>query len=581
MPTQPITYIPSPTGPLPVNSTTEGVQQWSSVVPLSDGRYVAMWATNNLGGTVSPTEFALMARIFDASGNPASAEFRLDDALDGRSAFAARATALADGGFAVVWDSYDLVNEANDIGVARFDANGNRIGPQSLANTDVTEGVLKDEPDIAALSEGGYVAVWESWFQPGDDSFRSVHGQRYDALGNKVGSEFQVNQNTDVNQSGPQVAGLAGGGFVVIFNDEALGSPRPILARLYGEDGAPVGDQFVISGGASEDLVYSDVAALPGGGFVAVWQEFYGGSHTIYGGVFDANGVKLNDFTAADASGLPYYSFSQFQLQPLPDGTFVLTYLSPDAACLIQHFDGSGSAIGEVTRVDAPEAAADYGHPAITLLDNGDLVVSWSGTDADTGGVFDRVVEAWWMGTADPETITGDAQANRINGLDGNDTVYGREGDDRIEGGIGDDSLLGNIGNDLLLGQKGNDRLEGGVGKDRLFGLKGNDTLFGNAGNDVLIGGEGTDILTGGFGTDIFDFKLGFGDDLITDFTDNVDSLRLEQAVWGTTLTAEQVVAQFASVGPEGVVLDFGGGNIIRLAGVMDPTALHDDIILI
>ncbi len=585
MPTQPITFIPSATGPLPLNSMTEGPQQWSSVVPLSDGRYVATWNTTNIGGTVSLTENALMGRIFDASGNPLTAEFRLDDALDDRSAYAARATALADGGFAVLWDSYDFATGSYDIGVAQFDADGNRIGPENLANTDVTEGVIKDEPDIAALSDGGYVAVWQSWFQPGDDSYRSVHGQRYDALGNKVGSEFQVNQTTDVNQSGPQVAGLAGGGFVVIFNDESYGSPRPILARLYDADGAPVGDQFVISGGAFEDLVYSDVAALPGGGFVAVWQEFYGGSHTIYGGVFDANGVKLNDFTAAGSSGLPYYSFSQFQLQPLPDGTFVLTYLGSDASCLIQHFDGSGNTIGDVTRVDAPEAAADYGHPAIALLDNGDLIVSWSGFDADQYGVFNRVVEAWWMGTADADTLTGDARANRMNGLEGNDTIRGMEGDDTIWAGNGNDTVMGSSGDDVIHGQGRGDSLIGGAGNDALFGEAGGDTLRGKGGNDSLDGGNGNDrlwggagddLLTGGAGADSFVFVARESTTRITDFEDGIDQIDLSSFGFAD---AEAALA-FAVQSGRNVVFTFTPDNVLTVDNITLAQFTDADFIL-
>ncbi|MBL4874513.1 MAG: hypothetical protein JKY41_14300 [Rhodobacteraceae bacterium] len=65
----------------------------------------------------------------------------------------------------------------------------------------------------------------------------------------------------------------------------------------------------------------------------------------------------------------------------------------------------------------------------------------------------------------------------------------------------------------------------GGTQVDRLRGKSGNDLLYGEKGNDKLIGGTGNDILTGGEGADTFIFKIGHGDDKITDFEIGVDRI--------------------------------------------------------
>ena len=75
------------------------------------------------------------------------------------------------------------------------------------------------------------------------------------------------------------------------------------------------------------------------------------------------------------------------------------------------------------------------------------------------------------------DTINGDALANTICGLSGND---------------GNDKLYGN---DVLYGARGRDTLNGGKGKDRFFGGRGNDKLTGGAGVNRYSGGSGNDSI--------------------------------------------------------------------------------------
>ena len=59
-------------------------------------------------------------------------------------------------------------------------------------------------PNIAALSDGGYVVTWTSDGQ--DGSSYGIYAQRYNASGVAQGAEFRVNTNTTNNQWIPSVA---------------------------------------------------------------------------------------------------------------------------------------------------------------------------------------------------------------------------------------------------------------------------------------------------------------------------------------------------------------------------------------
>ena len=60
----------------------------------------------------------------------------------------------------------------------------------------------------------------------------------------------------------------------------------------------------------------------------------------------------------------------------------------------------------------------------------------------------------------------GDIEADRLDGLAGNDSINGMQGHDTLLGGDGDDTLQGGEGNDLLIGGMGNDTLVGGSGSN-------------------------------------------------------------------------------------------------------------------
>ncbi|MEF8756321.1 MAG: hypothetical protein V5B60_20685 [Accumulibacter sp.] len=60
-------------------------------------------------------------------------------------------------------------------------------------------------------------------------------------------------------------------------------------------------------------------------------------------------------------------------------------------------------------------------------------------------------------GSTYDDTLTGDGNANRLNGAQGNDFLNGNAGNDSLDGGAGNDTLWGGTGADSLVGGDGND----------------------------------------------------------------------------------------------------------------------------
>ena len=182
-----------------------------------------------------------------------------------------------------------------------------------------------------------------------------------------------------------------------------------------------------------------------------------------------------------------------------------------------------------------------------------------------------------------------------VSGGEGNDSLLTSSGADTVEGGAGNDriigggnfqSLRGGGGNDTITGYSGadpssssvRDIIVGDAGNDVLAGAGGDDTIDGGTGNDLIRGNAGDDILIGGTGFDTFIFGLTSETDTILDFQDDIDTLRLEQAIWGGGLTAQEVVDTFAVDTSGDTVFDFGAGLVVVVENMADRQDMVDDL---
>lgn len=231
-------------------------------------------------------------------------------------------------------------------------------------------------------------------------------------------------------------------------------------------------------------------------------------------------------------------------------------------------------------------AGADHiiGDAAANVLDGlggADDIRAGEGADSIIGGAGADTLR----GDAGADTIDGGADADDIRGGDDDDVISGGADKDKLNGDAGRDLLNGGAAGDVLRGGDNNDTLIGGSGKDdlrgddgvdSLNGGAGDDTLDGGAGNDVLIGGKGADIYIGGSGADTMVFSPTSGQvvDVITSFEDTggISDDLIDVSAYGFV----SVASITASADGDDVLLDFGGGDRVRLQGYLLTHTLND-----
>jgi Ca2+-binding RTX toxin-like protein len=189
-----------------------------------------------------------------------------------------------------------------------------------------------------------------------------------------------------------------------------------------------------------------------------------------------------------------------------------------------------------------------------------------TGTVAGLGtGSFEIIIHRnpTQIGSTIANTINGDATANYIVSLGGNDTLNGNGGRDTLAGGDNEDSILGGDGEDVLYGEHGNDILRGDKDSDVLSGGLGNDTLDGGAGADLLTGGAGNDTLKGGGGASN---DTLYGDD----GNDNLSGFKGNDTLYGG-LGLDTMLGE---IGDDSL---YGGGDADSMSGGDDSDFLIGD----
>ncbi|HET9640000.1 MAG TPA: hypothetical protein VFP12_12420, partial [Allosphingosinicella sp.] len=174
-----------------------------------------------------------------------------------------------------------------------------RKGADTLVNTQTTSDQI--QPDVAVLAGGGYVIVWgDSSLVGGDSSGSGIKGQRFDADGNKVGGEFLVNTTIAGGQVVATIAALPSGRFVVTWSDpSATGgdtSSFAVRGQMFEADGTPVGSEFLINTVTSGNQSTQQVTALAGGGFAVSWSDA-----SAVGNDTSGFGIKAQLFDSAGA----------------------------------------------------------------------------------------------------------------------------------------------------------------------------------------------------------------------------------------------------------------------------------------
>jgi hypothetical protein len=313
-------------------------------------------------------------------------EFRVNSHTPGSQRWNALA-ADASGNFIVVWTSYGQDGSYDGVFGQRFDADGLPLGSEFQVNSHTT-GSQRD-PAVAVEASGGFVVVWTSidW----DGSYGDVFGQRFDSEGLPTGTEFQVNTYTTDYQIDAEVAANGAGGFVVVWeSNHQDGSVSGVFGQRFDSAGLPVGAEFQVNTFTTYFQEDAALAATEAGDFVVVWSSSSqdGFDDGVFGQRFDSAGLpvgaefQVNTYT-------PYFQ-DRAAVSANGGGNFVVVWTSDDQdgsfeGVFGQRFDSIGLPVGVEFQVNTYTGYVQTG-AAVAANDAGDFIVAWTSIEQDGSG---------------------------------------------------------------------------------------------------------------------------------------------------------------------------------------------------
>lgn len=403
-------------GEFQINTFTSGDQRGARVTALDDGGFLVTW---NSQGQDGGSGTGVFAQRYDAAAQKFGTEFLVHNYVVGAQEFGFPVT-LGNGQILVVWQSYLQDGSGNGVYGRIFDASGAAATGELLING--TTAGNQSHAKAAAFEDGGFVVVWKS----GDGGNPFIMARLFDEAGSPRGNEFRIDTAAASARDNPSVAMLADGGFIVTWDAHGVdGSGSSARARRYDADGDPVGAEFQLNTFTAGDQFGGNGVALQDGSFLMAWtsvgQDGVGGG--VFGQRFAVDGSRMGSEFQITPNDPYYQGINELQMLPNDD---VLTVYSSYGQ------DGSGGGVfGKVLSLDdvpSPPALDDQiqintfsvggqfplsGGVAATLVD-GTIVVVWESENQDGSGlgVFGQRINT------DGNKIGGEFQINAFTSND-------------------------------------------------------------------------------------------------------------------------------------------------------------------
>lgn len=244
-----------------INPGTTVFQDAPNVSHADDGAFLVVWQE-------APR---LLGQRFDSSGAEQGNIFQINTEVQG-ALFPGNGLSHGRDGVAIATWTFDrdLEGGGQDIWGQRLAPDGSLLGPEFRINSFT----LSDQrsPEVSHAPDGSFVVVWQS---NGQDGYSwGVHGQRFDRDGLPTGDEFQINTQTLNLQTDPQISHDPSGNFTVIWNDQI--TVRKILGQRFDASGQTLGSEFEVAPEITNSKFLGVVAHDSHGDFLVVWADIQG-----------------------------------------------------------------------------------------------------------------------------------------------------------------------------------------------------------------------------------------------------------------------------------------------------------------
>ena len=250
-------------------------------------------------------------------------------------------------------------------------------------------------PSVQVLNNGNALITYSSKHVAGS---LEIYGQIVDQAGVKIGSEFQINTDTNDHQVAPIISKLTNGNIIVVYESGITDGSRNVKAQILDQNGSKLGSELLLTT-TSTDQREVAVAGLNNGNWVSTWQSKNqdGDAEGVYFRIFNKAGDPLGSETLVNTTTNGNQTFPS--IAALNNGDFLTSCSSDqvnknDFDIFGQRFNSEGATVGAEFKMNEFTSELQK-HGKLAVKSNGELVATWisAGQDGDGNGIFAQIFD--------------------------------------------------------------------------------------------------------------------------------------------------------------------------------------------
>ena len=213
--------------------------------------------------------------LFDSSSNPISPIITVNDSLNFGACTGHTNIDIDSNSFIyVVMDYYkNYGNFSPSVYFQKFDALGNKIGTNQRVNDDTSSISFHTKPVITIRRDKSFIIAWREQKYGGNGD---IYMQIFNPNGQKVGSNIQVDDTLtgDIDRDYPAISSDSVGNFTIVWIDSRLTEIyyQP-WAQNFNYSGNKIGANFRVDQGLSLDKLEPRVSKRYDGNFIIAWYD--------------------------------------------------------------------------------------------------------------------------------------------------------------------------------------------------------------------------------------------------------------------------------------------------------------------
>eukprot|EP01060_Flectonema_neradi_P024209 TRINITY_DN3283_c0_g1_i2.p1 TRINITY_DN3283_c0_g1~~TRINITY_DN3283_c0_g1_i2.p1 ORF type:complete len:594 (+),score=123.74 TRINITY_DN3283_c0_g1_i2:65-1783(+) len=275
---------------------TEGHQLSPALASLSGGGVVVCWTSENRE-LVRRLKYSVYCQIFENTGIERGARFQVNTNELGIQQTPDVAV-LSNGDIVVVWNSNHL--SGHTVMSMQFDSNGVPNAEGEVAQSISMFTSKPTKPVVTSFpSSIEFVVAWQSF--GADGSYFGVYAKRH-VVGDTTLVPFLVNTITLLDQVNPSIISYSTDGYIISWNTYSASTSSDIASRSFDGSDLPTTAEEKVNTESDANMERAPVVVrFSTNTHMVVWIDIGSGAATVQARVFDAPGVPSSSQFRVDS----------------------------------------------------------------------------------------------------------------------------------------------------------------------------------------------------------------------------------------------------------------------------------------